>query len=114
MRYTHVLFFILMLAFNLSAAHGSQRLHPQAVEKATFSGKLPADDHASPLLVKLEVLLDRAHFSPGEIDGSQVRMSPKRSQPTAMRMVSPRALLSAKSLCRRCQRIHAPSSPNMF
>ena len=58
-----------MLAFNLPAAHGTQRLHPQAVEKATFSGKLPADDRASPLLIKVEVLLDRAHFSPGEIDG---------------------------------------------
>ncbi len=69
MRYAQVLSFILMLAFNLPAAHGTQRLHPQAVEKATFSGKLPADDRASPLLIKVEVLLDRAHFSPGEIDG---------------------------------------------
>jgi lipoprotein-anchoring transpeptidase ErfK/SrfK len=69
MRNMHVLSFTLMLALSVSTAHGSQRLDPQAVEKATFSGKLPADDHASPLLVKVEVLLDRAHFSPGEIDG---------------------------------------------
>jgi len=66
MRNMHVLSF---LALSISAAHGSPRLDPQAVEKATFSGKLPADGHASPLLVKVEVLLDRAHFSPGEIDG---------------------------------------------
>jgi lipoprotein-anchoring transpeptidase ErfK/SrfK len=69
MRNLHVFSFILMLALSISTAHGSQRLDPQAVEKATFSGKLPANDHASPLLVKVEVLLDRAHFSPGEIDG---------------------------------------------
>ena len=58
-----------MLALSISTAHGSQRLDPQAVEKATFSGKLPAGDHTSPLLIKVEVLLDRLHFSPGEIDG---------------------------------------------
>jgi peptidoglycan hydrolase-like protein with peptidoglycan-binding domain len=69
MRNTHVLLTILTLASSFSAAHGAQRLDPQAVEKATFSGKLPADGHASPLLVKLEVLLDRAHFSSGETDG---------------------------------------------
>jgi peptidoglycan hydrolase-like protein with peptidoglycan-binding domain len=69
MRNLHVFSFILMLALSISTAHASQRLDPQAVEKATFSGKLPANDHASPLLVKVEVLLDRAHFSPGEIDG---------------------------------------------
>jgi len=69
MRNTHVLLTILTLASSFSAAHGAQRIDPQAVEKATFSGKLSARDHTSPLLVKVEVLLDRAHFSPGEIDG---------------------------------------------
>jgi lipoprotein-anchoring transpeptidase ErfK/SrfK len=69
MRNMYVLSFTLMLALSISTAHGSQRLDPQAVEKATFSGKLPAGDHTSPLLIKVEVLLDRLHFSPGEIDG---------------------------------------------
>jgi lipoprotein-anchoring transpeptidase ErfK/SrfK len=69
MRNVHVLSFISMLALGTTAAYGSQRLDPQAVEKATFSKELAADDHASPLLIKVEVLLDRAHFSPGEIDG---------------------------------------------
>ena len=69
MRNMHVLSFTLMLALSISTAHGSQRLDPQAVEKATFSGKLPAGDHTSPLLIKVEVLLDRLHISPGEIDG---------------------------------------------
>jgi lipoprotein-anchoring transpeptidase ErfK/SrfK len=65
-----VLSLILMLALGSSAAYASKALDPQAVEKATFSGKQPAGDHASPLLVKIEVLLDRARFSPGQIDGS--------------------------------------------
>jgi len=69
MRNMHVFSFILMLALSISAAQGSQRLDPQAIEKATFSGRLPAGDHTSPLLIKVEVLLDRLHFSPGEIDG---------------------------------------------
>ena len=69
MRNMRVLSFVLMLAFGIPAAHGSRKLEPTAVEQATFSGKLPAHDQTSPLLVKVEVLLDRAHFSPGEIDG---------------------------------------------
>jgi len=36
---------------------------------ANFTGKLPSEDSISPLAVKLQVLLDRARFSPGEIDG---------------------------------------------
>ena len=69
MRDMHVLSFTLILALSISPAAASRRLDAQAVEKATFSGKLPAGDYASPLLIKVEVLLDRAHFSPGEIDG---------------------------------------------
>jgi peptidoglycan hydrolase-like protein with peptidoglycan-binding domain len=62
--------FVLMLAMSISAIKASQRLSVQAVEKATFSGKIPASDQtSSPLLIKAEVLLDRAHFSPGQIDG---------------------------------------------
>jgi lipoprotein-anchoring transpeptidase ErfK/SrfK len=40
-----------------------------AVNAAQFTGKAPPDDRISPLTVRLQVLLDRAHFSPGEIDG---------------------------------------------
>lgn len=69
MRHTRFLSFILLLALSVTAANASQRLTPEAVEQATFTGRLPANDQTSPLLLKLEVLLDRAHFSPGQIDG---------------------------------------------
>ncbi|HEY0330827.1 MAG TPA: L,D-transpeptidase [Rhodopseudomonas sp.] len=44
-------------------------LKPEAINTAEFSSKIPNQDKLSPLAVKLQVLLDRAHFSPGEIDG---------------------------------------------
>jgi lipoprotein-anchoring transpeptidase ErfK/SrfK len=44
-------------------------LAPEKINSASFAGKLPSSDSTSPLAVKLQVLLDRARFSPGEIDG---------------------------------------------
>jgi lipoprotein-anchoring transpeptidase ErfK/SrfK len=44
-------------------------LTPDKINSANFTGKLPSGDSLSPLAVKLQVLLDRARFSPGEIDG---------------------------------------------
>src|SRR3954447_15485994 len=44
-------------------------LTPERINNANFTGKLPSEDSVSPLAVKVQVLLDRAHFSPGEIDG---------------------------------------------
>ena len=70
LRKAHVFSSIMTLALSISVAHASQRLDEQTIEKATFSGKRSASRHTSPLLVKVEVLLDRAHFSPGEIDGN--------------------------------------------
>jgi lipoprotein-anchoring transpeptidase ErfK/SrfK len=44
-------------------------LNTDALNAASFTGKLPSEDKLSPLAIKVQVLLDRAHFSPGEIDG---------------------------------------------
>jgi lipoprotein-anchoring transpeptidase ErfK/SrfK len=58
--------FILMAV--IDPAFGAE-LTPERVNGANFTGKLPSEDSISPLAVKVQVLLDRAHFSPGEIDG---------------------------------------------
>jgi lipoprotein-anchoring transpeptidase ErfK/SrfK len=59
--------FVLMAALQLPAL--GAELTPERINAANFTGKLPSEDSISPLAVKVQVLLDRARFSPGEIDG---------------------------------------------
>src|SRR4051794_10934319 len=44
-------------------------VNADGINAAGFSGKVPSEDRLSALAVKVQVLLDRARFSPGEIDG---------------------------------------------
>jgi lipoprotein-anchoring transpeptidase ErfK/SrfK len=57
-----------LMAFVPLPAWGAE-FNPDSINAANFAGKLPSGDRLSPLAVKVQVLLDRARFSPGEIDG---------------------------------------------
>lgn len=59
----------LICAIRLSPAAAADRLTRQLTEAATFDDEFPLTDQPSALVVKIQVLLDRAYFSPGEIDG---------------------------------------------
>jgi lipoprotein-anchoring transpeptidase ErfK/SrfK len=59
---------LVLMAVVQHPAFGAE-VTPDKVNGANFTGKLPSEDSFSPLAVKVQVLLDRARFSPGEIDG---------------------------------------------
>jgi peptidoglycan hydrolase-like protein with peptidoglycan-binding domain len=58
----------LLLALTAAPAVAAE-LNASAINAAEPSGKTISDSKPTPLGVRLQVLLDRAHFSPGEIDG---------------------------------------------
>ena len=59
----------LVVAVTASSAFASHKLDPAAINKAEPPPKKISNDKLTPFAIRLEVLLDRAHFSPGEIDG---------------------------------------------
>ena len=58
-----------VIALWLAAPALAGNLDPAAVNEAARPAKPPATDKLHAAVVKLQVLLDRAQFSPGEIDG---------------------------------------------
>lgn len=66
MRYSPLLFIALLLLMRPALAGP---LDLKSINEAEYSGKLPADGNIHPISIKTQILLDRADFSPGEIDG---------------------------------------------
>lgn len=69
MRARLMTFGLMLLAAAPAQAKDGKSLTSETVNAASFTGKLPSDAKEHPLAVKVQVLLDRIHFSPGEIDG---------------------------------------------
>jgi lipoprotein-anchoring transpeptidase ErfK/SrfK len=65
MRWLVATIFLGWLVFPATAAG----LDAAAINNAEFRSKPAAEDRIDPVVVKAQVLLDRAQFSPGEIDG---------------------------------------------
>jgi lipoprotein-anchoring transpeptidase ErfK/SrfK len=59
----------LLLAVLAANPAFAAEISPDAINSAEPSKKSLTEDKATPAGVRLQVLLDRAHFSPGEIDG---------------------------------------------
>ena len=59
---------VLIAVFAANPAFAAE-FSPDAINSAEPSKKSLSKDKATPAGVRLQVLLDRAHFSPGEIDG---------------------------------------------
>src|SRR5258705_11907872 len=63
------LFVAAALVCLLSSPAVAANLDATAINNAEFRAKPPAEDKADAGIAKVQVLLDRALFSPGEIDG---------------------------------------------
>ena len=62
-------FAVLLPFITLAGAVTAAPLEIEAINGAQLHLPLPPKERINPILIKAQVLLDRAHFSPGEIDG---------------------------------------------
>jgi lipoprotein-anchoring transpeptidase ErfK/SrfK len=63
------LFVAMMVSGALVVPAAGAGLNAAAINNAVFRAKSPTGDKVDPVALKAQVLLDRAQFSPGEIDG---------------------------------------------
>ena len=63
------LFVSIILSGSLLLPAAAASLDAVAINSAEYPAKRAADDRMDAAVVKIQVLLDRARFSPGEIDG---------------------------------------------
>jgi lipoprotein-anchoring transpeptidase ErfK/SrfK len=59
----------LLLVLGLAGPAVAADLKPDAVNNAELGKRAPGEDKMAAVSIKAQVLLDRTHFSPGEIDG---------------------------------------------
>jgi len=59
----------LLLSWSLVVPVLAAELKPDAVNTAELRKRPPGEEKMDPVAIRAQVLLDRAHFSPGEIDG---------------------------------------------
>lgn len=62
-------FVVLLFFIILAGAAVAEPLEIETINNAQLHLPLPAKERINPTLIKAQLLLDRAHFSPGEIDG---------------------------------------------
>jgi lipoprotein-anchoring transpeptidase ErfK/SrfK len=60
---------VALMGLSQAPAGVAAALNPDAVNQATFSHQAARSAGRAPLMLRLQVLLDRARFSPGQIDG---------------------------------------------
>jgi lipoprotein-anchoring transpeptidase ErfK/SrfK len=60
---------LMFLVIGLSQARAAERLNLPTVNSAELKSRSSTEGTIDPVIVKAQILLDRARFSPGEIDG---------------------------------------------